>query len=145
MKLIFGSDQKNRRSSLSYIPTPPNSRMLGRSSALAARTRKIDSHHRALLKLNFSLRGLSGFNHVHRKYFIYKPTLKKMSRITTKELCNRPPYNRRRLPQAYKRIFKLLYRQHPSLWDVFFCSSEGFSCSPPYAPNKGNCLARMVP
>jgi hypothetical protein len=42
-----------RRSSLSYIPTPPNSRQLGQSGALAARTNKVDSHLREFLKFDF--------------------------------------------------------------------------------------------
>jgi hypothetical protein len=42
----------NRRSSLPYMSTPPNSRELGRSSAQAARTNKVDSNDRALFKFN---------------------------------------------------------------------------------------------
>jgi hypothetical protein len=42
-----------RRSSLSYMPTPPNFKDLGQSSSLAARTKKVDRKDRALLKLKF--------------------------------------------------------------------------------------------
>jgi hypothetical protein len=57
------------RSSLSYMPTPQNSRELVRSSTLAARTQKVDINDRALLKFNiFVSRTLTMFI---EKYFIY--------------------------------------------------------------------------
>jgi hypothetical protein len=49
MKNIWLRLDNIRRSSLSYIATPPNLREQGRSSAVAARTNKVDSYHRALL------------------------------------------------------------------------------------------------
>jgi len=42
-----------RRSSLSYMPSTPNSRELGQNSALVARTKKINSHHRELMNFIF--------------------------------------------------------------------------------------------
>jgi hypothetical protein len=44
---------KNIRSSLSFMPTPPNFRELAHSSALAARMNKVDSNGHALL--NFEI------------------------------------------------------------------------------------------
>jgi hypothetical protein len=50
------------QTSLPYTPTPPNSREMGQSSALAARTKKNDSNDRALSKFNiFVFKTLSMF------------------------------------------------------------------------------------
>jgi hypothetical protein len=51
------------------MPMPPNFRELGRSSALAARTRKVDSNGRALLKFDMKLAHF--LRMLLEKYFLY--------------------------------------------------------------------------
>ena len=45
------------------MPMPPNFRVLGRSSALAARTSKVDSNGRVLLKFDVELAAIATHYH----------------------------------------------------------------------------------
>jgi hypothetical protein len=49
---IWLRSENIRRSSLPYVPTPPNSRELGRNSALSAHAKKVDKNDHKLLKFN---------------------------------------------------------------------------------------------
>jgi hypothetical protein len=51
------------------MPVPPNFRELGRSSALVARTSKVDSNGRALLKFDVELAHFLRI--LIEKYFLY--------------------------------------------------------------------------
>jgi hypothetical protein len=60
--LILAQIRHIRRSSLPYISTPPNFMELSKSRALAARTNKVDSNDRSLLKFDiFAGRALRMF------------------------------------------------------------------------------------
>jgi hypothetical protein len=99
---IWLRSENIRRSSLSYLPTPPNSKEQGQSSALAARTSEVHSHHRALLEFNiFTAKTLKMFI---EKCFLCGPALKPFSRVTMEELRTYAPRNRRRLPPAFQCI-----------------------------------------
>jgi hypothetical protein len=88
------------------MPMPPNFREFSQSSAFAARTNKVDSNDRALLKFNMKLAHF--LRMLIEKYFLYWPTLEPSSRITMGKLQKCATRNRWRLPPTFKRIFELL-------------------------------------
>ena len=81
------------------MPTPPNFRELAQSIALAARTNKVDSNDRALLKLNGAI--FRTLRVLVKKYFLYYPTLQPSSRVVIEELRIGKPRKRWSLPPAF--------------------------------------------
>jgi hypothetical protein len=60
------------------MPTPSNFREFSQGSALAARTRKVDSNDRTLLKFDMKL--VNFLRIFVEKYFLYTPTIEPSSR-----------------------------------------------------------------
>ena len=85
---------------------PPNFREFSQSSAFAARTNKVDSNGRALLKFDMKLARF--LRMLIEKTFSLLAYLEPSSRITMGKLQKCATRNRWRLPPPFKRIFELL-------------------------------------
>jgi hypothetical protein len=82
------------------MPTPPNFREFSQSCALAARTSKVDSNDRALLK--FDMKPVHFIRGLIDKYFLNSSFV---THYNFNQLQKYTTRNRWRLPPAFKRIF----------------------------------------